>query len=146
MQNTPTSFLFIFVFSIQLIARINFADDWIRTTDLWCRMRPLYQLHHNHFPTLKQVPKRRLKNCLSDVGQNSVSLHGAEQQYFTPILQTHSLSLSLSPSPSSHFLSHTHIPPSSKPKHRRTNSLKHSPLPTKLYLELHPKLNLKYET
>ena len=37
MQNTPTSFLFIFVFSIQLIARINFADDWIRTTDLWCR-------------------------------------------------------------------------------------------------------------
>ena len=80
------------------------------------------------------------------MGQNSVSLHGAEQQYFTPILQTHSLSLSLSPSPSSHFLSHTHIPPSSKPKHRRTNSLKHSPLPTKLYLELHPKLNLKYET
>ena len=108
MQNTPTSFLFIFVFSIQLIARINFADDWIRTTDLWCRMRPLYQLHHNHFPTLKQVPKRRLKNCLSDVGQNSVSLHGAEQQYFTPILQTHSLSLSFAVPIISLSLSHTH--------------------------------------
>ena len=29
---------------------INFADDWIWTTDLWCRKRPLYQLSHNHCP------------------------------------------------------------------------------------------------
>ena len=29
----------------------NFADDWIRTADLWCRKRPLYQLSHNHCPT-----------------------------------------------------------------------------------------------
>ena len=28
---------------------INFADDWIRTTDLWNRKRPLYQLSHNHY-------------------------------------------------------------------------------------------------
>ena len=31
---------------------INFADDWNRTTDLWYRKRPLYQLSHYHFPTL----------------------------------------------------------------------------------------------
>ena len=29
---------------------INFANDWIRTADLWYRKRPLYQLSHNHFP------------------------------------------------------------------------------------------------
>ena len=46
----PASFFFILVFSIQLIVQINFADDWIRTADLWCRKQPLYQLHHNHFP------------------------------------------------------------------------------------------------
>ena len=28
-----------------------FADDWIRTADLWCRKRPLYQLT----PTLRVV-------------------------------------------------------------------------------------------
>ena len=27
-----------------------FADDWIRTADLWHWKRPLYQLSHNHFP------------------------------------------------------------------------------------------------
>ena len=47
------SFFFIFIFSIQLTVNkcsINFADDWIRTADLWYRKRPLYQLSHNHFP------------------------------------------------------------------------------------------------
>ena len=29
---------------------INFANDWIRTADLWCRKQPLYQLSHNHCP------------------------------------------------------------------------------------------------
>ena len=24
------------------------ANDWIRTADLWCRKRPLYQLRHSH--------------------------------------------------------------------------------------------------
>ena len=46
-------FFFIFVFSIQLTAyncSINFADDWIRTTDLWYQKQPLYQLSHNHCP------------------------------------------------------------------------------------------------
>ena len=45
----PASFLFIFVFSTQLTVNkcsINFADDWIRTADLWYRKRPLYQLSH----------------------------------------------------------------------------------------------------
>ena len=27
---------------------INFADDWIRTADLWYLKRPLYQLSLNH--------------------------------------------------------------------------------------------------
>ena len=29
---------------------INFANDWIRSMDLWCRKWPLYQLSHNHCP------------------------------------------------------------------------------------------------
>ena len=29
---------------------VKFADDWIRTVDLWCQKRPLYQLSHNHCP------------------------------------------------------------------------------------------------
>ena len=57
----PASFLFIFVFSIQLIINkcsINFADDWSRTADLWYRKRPLYQLSHNHFPTLNTIKSK----------------------------------------------------------------------------------------
>ena len=45
----PGLFFFIFVFSIQLTVNkcsINFADDWIRTANLWYRKRPLYQLSH----------------------------------------------------------------------------------------------------
>ena len=29
---------------------INITDDLIRTMDLWCWKRPLYQLSHNHCP------------------------------------------------------------------------------------------------
>ena len=32
---------------------INFAHDCIQTADLWCRKQLLYQLTHNHFPTVK---------------------------------------------------------------------------------------------
>ena len=46
----PGLFFFNFVFSIQLIVHITFADGWIQTADLWCWKRPLYQLRHNHFP------------------------------------------------------------------------------------------------
>ena len=31
---------------------IKFANDWIRTTDLWCWKQQLYQLSHNHCPSL----------------------------------------------------------------------------------------------
>ena len=31
---------------------INFADHWIWTMDLWYWKRPLYQLSHNHCPTI----------------------------------------------------------------------------------------------
>ena len=39
-------------FALSLELNINFADDWIRTTYLWCCKRPLYQLSHNHFPIM----------------------------------------------------------------------------------------------
>ena len=29
---------------------IKFANDWIRTTDLWYRKQPLNQVSHNHCP------------------------------------------------------------------------------------------------
>ena len=47
----PGLFFSIFVFSIQLTVNkcsINFADDWIRTVDLWYWKGSLYQLSHNH--------------------------------------------------------------------------------------------------
>ena len=31
---------------------INFADDWIRTADLWYRKQLLFQLSHNHCPDI----------------------------------------------------------------------------------------------
>ena len=40
---------------------INFADDWIRTVDLWCRKRPLYQLSHNHCPSGEWIITLRKK-------------------------------------------------------------------------------------
>ena len=49
----PGLFLFIFVFSIQLIINkcsIKFCR-WLES-NLWYRKRPLYQLSHNHFPLL----------------------------------------------------------------------------------------------
>ena len=46
----PASFFFTFVFSIQLMVHLNFADDWTRTAYLWCRKRLLYPLHHSHGP------------------------------------------------------------------------------------------------
>ena len=68
----PGLFLFIFVFSIQLIINkcsINFADDWSRTADLWYRKRPLYQLSHNHFPneySLVRMKPLRKKHSVCD--------------------------------------------------------------------------------
>ena len=42
---------------------IIFANDWIRTADLWNRKRLLYQLSHNH----KKVKEGNLK-CLFKYG------------------------------------------------------------------------------
>ena len=49
---------FIFVFSIPSVESkqmfdIKFANDWIRTADLWCQKRMLYQLSYNHRPPRK---------------------------------------------------------------------------------------------
>ena len=49
----PGLFFFIFIFSIPLTVNqftSKFADDWSRTTDLWCRKQLLCQLRHNHYP------------------------------------------------------------------------------------------------
>ena len=46
----PASFFFIFVFAIQLIVHEKFANDCIKTADLWCPKWPIYQLRHNHCP------------------------------------------------------------------------------------------------
>ena len=43
-------FFFILVFSLQLIVN-NIGNDWLRTTGLWYWKRPLYQLHHNDYPS-----------------------------------------------------------------------------------------------
>ena len=53
--------LFFFYFSRfykQQICSIKVADVWIRIRVLWYRKRPLCQLRHNHFPTLKQSCKK----------------------------------------------------------------------------------------
>ena len=39
----------------------KFANDWIRTADLWCWKRLLYQLSHNHIP----IRLKLFKDCLS---------------------------------------------------------------------------------
>ena len=51
---------------------MNFADDWVRTADLWCWKRPRYQLRHNHCPLIKsillqsnQIPLLKLDTNLS---------------------------------------------------------------------------------
>ena len=59
----PASFFFIFVFSILLIVQLNFADDWVRTADLWCGKRPLYQLRHNHFPWIQSQLEELFFTC-----------------------------------------------------------------------------------
>ena len=44
-----SAFCLIFVFWTQL-TEFFFANDWIWTVSLWWRIRPLYQLSHNHCP------------------------------------------------------------------------------------------------
>ena len=38
--------------SKQQMLNIHFADDWIQTMDLWYWKQLLYQLSHNHCPSL----------------------------------------------------------------------------------------------
>ena len=63
--------LFFFYFSSFLhswqltISSKNFADDWIRTSDLWCLKRPLCQLSHNHYPFVDMV-----RYLLSEMGSS----------------------------------------------------------------------------
>ena len=61
-------FLYFRLFNTQLtvnnssIYKQIFADDWIRTADLWFRKRLLYQLSHNHCPSIEMLGAR-LKIC-----------------------------------------------------------------------------------
>ena len=54
LKNGPVPASFLNLFSYFQYSRqnvhIKIADDWIRTADLWCRKRPLYQLSHNYCP------------------------------------------------------------------------------------------------
>ena len=43
----------------KIVININFADDWIRTPDLWYRKQPLYQLNHNHWARDKVYMSRK---------------------------------------------------------------------------------------
>ena len=47
-----------FQFSWQNV-QIKFADDWIRTSDLWCQNWPLFQQNHNHCPIFLFLPATR---------------------------------------------------------------------------------------
>ena len=70
MGHSEAVFYFISVFSIQLTVNkcsINFADDWIRTTDLWYRKQPLYQLSRNLCPTLDVQLKKMNKIVLTTI-------------------------------------------------------------------------------
>ena len=83
----PGLFLFIFVFSIQLIINkcsINFADDWSRTADLWYWKRPLYQLSHNHFPIFVVIIGNILNNPSGHAGQGLASSEIGLWLYFCP--------------------------------------------------------------
>ena len=43
--------------------RITLANDWIRTADLWCRKRPLYQLCHTQSQCSEKSPTRSAFDC-----------------------------------------------------------------------------------
>ena len=52
-----------------------FTYDWIRTANLWCRKQLLYQLNHNHCPTLFMIEhpeythlvRKGKYHCMSDL-------------------------------------------------------------------------------
>ena len=44
-------YCFISINIITTIGKLNFADDWIRTVELWSQKQLLYQLSHNRCPT-----------------------------------------------------------------------------------------------
>ena len=64
----PVSFFFIFRLfnTYKYVLHINFADDWIRSADLWCQNQLLYQLCHNRCPidTLAKVENEMLGQAL----------------------------------------------------------------------------------
>ena len=58
MGHSRPFFLYFRIFNTQLTVNkcsLNFADDWIRTADLWYRKRPLYQLSHHHCQSIHFV-------------------------------------------------------------------------------------------
>ena len=49
---------------------INFANEWIRTADLWYQKQPLYQPSRNHCPLYVTV--RRFRTCMHHSTCNGV--------------------------------------------------------------------------
>ena len=52
---------------------INFADDWIRTADLWCRKQLLYQLSHNHCYLVLKRDSRTAWRPVSQMGTTGLT-------------------------------------------------------------------------
>ena len=79
---------------------INFADDWIRTLDLWYRKRPLCQLSHNHCPsTGNMLTSNTDAEASAKMGHFDFEGQEKIKFYFVERLRsTLSLSLSLSSS------------------------------------------------
>ena len=64
------SFSFSFCFFNTVFSKYKSADDWILTTDIWCKKQPHYQLSHNHCPKKNQlvsVTKATSRTCFLSV-------------------------------------------------------------------------------
>ena len=64
MVQLPASFS---LFSSFQYSKQMFADDWIRTADLWCQKRPLYQVPHRPF-----VDKTKLRSIADIVYSEAI--------------------------------------------------------------------------
>ena len=55
----------------------NFADDWIRTADLWCRKQPICQLSHNNYPKKHLPAKEKIEWLNAIVVSSAVFFRGS---------------------------------------------------------------------
>ena len=60
----------------------NFDDDWIWTTDLWCRKRPLCQLSHNHYSNFKNLTIQEKSSFLFPLSKGLLNLLFGPKTFF----------------------------------------------------------------